>query len=410
MADSQYRRTSDNRYRYVALDKDGKTVRGTANAADPDALYDYLLSGGLYMQSATKIGGTKRKVKISAKQLSEFCLQLSQLLASGISLVRALTIVSEEEELKPDIRGVYESLLAELRKGTVLSVALDMQDAFPPLMIAMIRAGEETGSLDKVTARLSVHYEKEHQLNQQVKSAMTYPCVLGVLAVGVVIILMTFVLPQFGDLFDMMEELPAMTLFLMDFSDFLIHKWYVVLIVAVLIAVAIRILWSVPGIKLIIDRTVLEIPLIGPMNRVICTARFARTLSSLYSSGVPIVVALQTGRDTVGNSYIAAQFDRAITEIRSGVNLSVALEPIDGFHRKLTSTIRVGEETGQLDAMLNSVADAMEYDSQQASLRIMKILEPAMIVFMAGVVGFIMIAVMSPIMQSYGAIEGSANL
>ena len=172
----------------------------------------------------------------------------------------------------------------------------------------------------------------------------------------------------------------------------------------------IRALLRIPAVRLEMDRRKLKMPVFGPLNQVICTARFARTISSLYSSGLPIVTALQTARDTIGNAYIVSQFDDVLVQVRSGVSLSAALETVDGFQRKLCSSIAVGEETGRLDSMLDSIADSMEYDAQQASKRMMTILEPMLIVLMAFVVGFIIIAVMSPIIGSYSAIESSGNV
>ena len=176
------------------------------------------------------------------------------------------------------------------------------------------------------------------------------------------------------------------------------------------LAAALRALLRVPSVRLALDRGKLTMPVFGKLHRIICTARFARTISSLYASGLPIITALQTARDTIGNAYIVSQFDAVLAQVRSGVSLSAALESVDGFQRKLCSSIAVGEETGQLDSMLDSIADSMEYDAQQASRRMMTILEPMLIVLMAFVVGFIIIAVMSPIIGSYSAIESSGNV
>ena len=176
------------------------------------------------------------------------------------------------------------------------------------------------------------------------------------------------------------------------------------------LAAALRALLRVPSVRLALDRGKLTMPVFKQLHRIICTASFARTISSLYASGLPIITALQTARDTIGNAYIASQFDAVLAQVRSGVSLSAALESVDGFQRKLCSSIAVGEETGQLDSMLDSIADSMEYAAQQASRRMMTILEPMLIVLMAFVVGFIIIAVMSPIIGSYSAIESSGNV
>lgn len=410
MAASDNRRPSGGHtlFRYTAKDIDGRTVRGTMEAADYDALYAQLLEQGLYPQHITGRGADRRPRTLRPQELSDLCRQLSTLLASGVSLVRALTIISQDEGISAGLRRVYESVLSEVRKGASLSDALEAQQVFPTLMLGMVRAGEGSGRLDRVAERLAVHYEKAHQMNQQVRSALMYPMILAVLSVAVVIV--TFVLPQFSDLFSTMDSLPAVTLALMAFSDFMVTKWYLLLLGLAALAAALRALLRVPSIRLALDRCRLTMPVFGPLCRVICTARFARTISSLYASGLPIITALQTARDTIGNAYIASQFDAVLAQVRSGVSLSAALESVDGFQRKLCSSIAVGEETGRLDSMLDSIADSMEYDAQQASRRMMTILEPLLIVLMAFVVGFIIIAVMSPIIGSYSAIEGTGTV
>jgi len=410
MAASDNRRPSGGHtlFRYTAKDIDGRTVRGTMEAADYDALYAQLLEQGLYPQRVTGRGADRRPRTLRPQELSDLCRQLSTLLASGVSLVRALTIISQDEGISAGLRRVYESVLSEVRKGSSLSDALEAQQVFPALMLGMVRAGEGSGRLDRVAERLAVHYEKAHQMNQQVKSALMYPMILAVLSVAVVIV--TFVLPQFSDLFSTMDSLPAVTLALMAFSNFMVTKWYLLLLGLAALAAALRALLRVPSVRLALDRGKLTMPVFGKLHRIICTARFARTISSLYASGLPIITALQTARDTIGNAYIVSQFDAVLAQVRSGVSLSAALESVDGFQRKLCSSIAVGEETGQLDSMLDSIADSMEYDAQQASRRMMTILEPMLIVLMAFVVGFIIIAVMSPIIGSYSAIESSGNV
>lgn len=315
-------------------------------AADYDTLYTQLLAQGLYLQSATCRGAGRKPRTLRPQELSDLCRQLSTLLASGVSLVRALTIISQDEGISAGLRRIYESVLGEVRKGSSLSAALEAQQVFPPLMLGMIRAGEGSGKLDQVAERLAIHYEKAHQMNQQVKSALMYPMILAILAVAVVIVIVTFVLPQFSDLFSTMDSLPGVT----AGADG-VFQFY--------------------GYQMVSDDTgcrgsghgyphaaahsgrpagngprKLKMPVFGPLNQVICTARFARTISSLYSSGLPIVTALQTARDTIGNAYIVSQFNDVLVQVRSGVSLSAALETVDGFQRKLCSSIAVGEETG----------------------------------------------------------------
>ena len=285
---------------------------------------------------------------------------------------------------------------------------METKNCFPELMIGMIRSGEGSGNIDAVMERLSLHYERENRLKHQVRSAMTYPVVLLVMCVAVVILIVTFILPQFDELFSQMESLPAVTEWLMAASDFLVHQWHILLLVIFVLAVMLQIIFKIYKIRRAIDYMKVHLPVVGRLNKIIYTARFARTLSSLYSSGMPIVGALKTAGKTIGNVYVEEQFEQVTVTVRSGVPLSQALREVDGLVRKLASTILIGEESGRLDTMLDSIAMTMEEEAEAATKRLMTLLEPALICLMAVVVGFIIIAVMLPIYESYGAIEGSA--
>ncbi len=286
---------------------------------------------------------------------------------------------------------------------------MEKQGVFPDLMLGMVRAGESNGSLDGVMTRLAGYYAQDDKLSRQVRSAMTYPAILAAVSLAAVLIIFTFVLPEFKDLFADMENLPLFTVMLMDFSDFLVTKWYAAAAAPVVLGVAVHTLLRFPRVRLALDKWKLKTRLfgLGRLNSLICTARFARTISSLYSSGMPLDAVLQTGRATIGNRYLEGQLDEAVVRVCSGEALSDALSRVDGFQRKLTGAIQIGEETGRLDKMLASIAAAMEADAEQASKRMVTLLEPALIVFMAVIVGFIMIGVMMPITGSYGVIERS---
>ena len=397
-------------YRYAARDERGRTRRGTMTALDEADLYDRLLAQGLYLRSSAKKRTRGGKKRLKTKSLAEFCRQLSNLLGAGVSLAPALEMIAKDESMDAAQRRIYADVLSQVRRGVDFSAALESEGVFPRLMLGMIRAGEGTGDLARVAGRLALQFEKQYQMEQRLRSAMVYPAVLGVLAVAVVIIIVTFVLPQFEDLFSTMTELPAATRALIAFSNFLTAKWYAVALVIAALVVAVRTVLRMPAVRLRHDRTKLRLPLLGRLFRTICTARFARALGSLYASGMPIVNALSVARESVGNAYISGQFDAVLASVRSGAELSAALSQVDGLQNKLIAAIRVGEQTGRLDTMLDSAAEIMEYDAQQASARMVTILEPMLIVIMALVVGFIMVAVMGPIIGSYSAIEGSANL
>ena len=396
-------------YQYTAKNEKGKTVRGTAAAPSPEALYAQLRTEGLYLMDQREAGTGKRSVRpLKTAQVADFCRSLGTLLAAGVPLVRAFAILGEEEGLDPKAKAVYEAVRTELRKGVPLSDAMEAQaPAFPALLVAMLRSAESTGSIDKACLRMANHYEKEHKLDQEVGNSLMYPAILGVLIVVVLLILMGYVVPQFEEMFAQMETLPLPTVILLGISDFLKANWLLVALGAAVLAVGVRSLFLLPAVRLQWDRFILHAPVVGRLNRKICTARFARTLSNLYSSGVPIVMALQSGQQTVGNRWIASQFDGVLTSVRAGHPLSESLKEVDGFERKLSSTVMVGEETGKLDSMLATTSETMDYEAEMATKKLMTLIEPVMIVVMAVMVAFVIIAVILPIYLSYGTIGGS---
>ena len=357
-------------FRYTAKSMEGKIQRGTMEAAGEGVLQQMLKEQGLYLIEAKDAAAVKKHKKLNARQLSEFSKELSTLLASGVSIVRALEIIAEEDGISPVTKALYLDILAELKRGLSLSEAMEMKQCFPELMLGMIRSGEGSGNIDAVMNRLALHYERENRLKQQVQSAMTYPMVLLVMSILVVILIVTFILPQFEELFAEMESLPVVTEILMGISDFLVTQWYVALLVIFLLFIILRTVGKIYKVRRTIDYIKVHMPVAGKLNKVIYTARFSRTLSSLYSSGMPIASALQTAGGTVGNVYVEEQFDKVISMVRSGIPLSQALREVDGFLRKLSSTIMVGEESGRLDAMLDSIAMTMEEEAEAATKRL----------------------------------------
>ena len=196
-------------YRYTAKNMDGKTLRGTMEASGESALFQQLREQGLFLIEAKDTTGEKKRRKLSSKQLQEFCKELSALLMAGVTIVRALEIITGEEGISGSARAVYQEILTELKKGVSLSEAMEQQECFPQLMLGMVRSGEGNGNIDRVMERLSLHYEKENRLHHQVRAALTYPIILLVMCAAVVVLIVTFILPQFEELFSEMESLPA---------------------------------------------------------------------------------------------------------------------------------------------------------------------------------------------------------
>lgn len=393
------------KYQYQARDKQGKLKTGNMTALDEDELYQRLKENDLYLVEAEDVLDGKKHHPLAPLMLSEFNRELGDMLRAGITLVRALTILSQEETRKPKEREILAAVLKLVRQGEAVSDAMEKQTgAFPLLMINMYRAAETGGNLSDTAARLAVHYEKEHQMNTKIKGATTYPKILCILAVVVVFFIMSFILPQLSDLFDNLTTLPLPTRILFGFGAF-VRGHYKLLIGIVFILVVVFVLLS--KMRAVIhfkDKWKIKIPVIGKLLKIVYTARFARSLSSLYCAGIPIVTAMQIVKKTIGNTYIEGQFEQAIALLREGRSLSEAIDSIDGFMRKLASVIRVGEESGDLGKMLDSIADSFDYESEMAVGRLISYLEPLLIVIMAGFIGFIMVAVMLPIYDSYSAI------
>ncbi|MCL2677898.1 MAG: type II secretion system F family protein [Clostridiales bacterium] len=391
-------------YNYTAKDKAGKTVRGVQDAADSGELLQTLRDLGFFLLNFEMQEKTQTGVRMRGKELADFNRQLNAMLSSGITLLRALEIIMRRD-MKKQMRTVYEKLYTSLLMGVAMSDAMEAQGkVFPPLLINMYRSGEASGTLDITAARMAEHYDKEYQLQGKVKSAMAYPMVLLGLTVLVMIILFTFVLPRFEVILNQVEKLPGLTVFVMGISQVLTAYWYWILLGTVLLIAAVRGILSYPPVRLRFDRFKLRMPVFGPLQRIIITARFSRTLASLYASGMSILTTLQIARGTVGNAFIASQFDELINDVRTGSSLAAALEKMEGFDKKLCATVGVGEESGRLESMLISVADSFDYEANEASGRMVSILQPIMIIIMAVVIALVIFSVLGPLLSLYGEI------
>lgn len=395
-------------FRYIAQNEKGKRIFGRMDAADELDLAARLKQNGLMLISFQSRSGEARMKALSDQELSDFFRQLSELTGAGITLVRALYIIMQEDELKSHLKRACDGLARSIRQGNAVSDAMEQQGVFPALAVNMLRAAEASGTLDQTAVRLSVYYDKQYKLKSRLKTATLYTKVLCIVIIAAVAFIMAFVMPQFADMFSQLESLPAPTRFLMWLSDTIVTKWPVIIVFAVMLLMAGILVMRIGWVRLQWDKLLLRMPLLGKQKQIICTAQFARTLSSLYSSGLPIIAALNLAGKTIGNGYIESQFDRVLADVRGGESLSDALDQVDGFAKKLISSIRVGEESGSLDSMLLSIADALDYDSEQAMNRLLGYLEPLLIIVMAGIVGFIMLAVIVPIYESYSVLEAGA--
>ena len=391
-------------YRYRAQDSKGKITKGKAEAYDETDLQRRFHDAGMLLLEAKPVSKEIALKPLKKMQLADFARQLGTLVKAGVTLVKAIEIVAGDESISDYERQLYLKLRDRVVQGVALSNAMqELDPAFPPLLIFMIKAAETSGTLDTTCLRLADQYTRESQLEQTAKNSLTYPKILGALLVVVMLILFGYVLPQFEEMFATLPKLPLATRILMGMSDFVKTKWYILLIAIALIIFFFKIITKMPTVAYYIDMIKTKGKW-GQLLKVIYSGRFARTMSSLYSSGIPIYNCIQIAKSTIGNRYIEAQFDEVERKVLGGASVSSALVDVDGFVGKLSATIKVGEETGMLGSMLESVANDLDFYSEQALIRLTSYIEPVMIVIMAAGVGFIMIAIIKPIYGSYATI------
>jgi len=391
-------------YKYTAQNSKGNRISGRLTVSDERELAKILHEKDQSLIDATLLEKPLALKPLKKSQLSDFCRQIGELIQSGISILRALEIESSDESITPYEKQLYTKLRDRVVQGIALSAAMEeLSPAFPPLMINMYRSAESSGNLDSTSLRLATQYQKENRIESEARNALTYPKILAVLIVAVVAIIFGYIMPQFEELFSEIPVLPLSTRILIGISGFVSGYWYVLIIAGFFIWLFGGIISRIPSVRLLIDRLKIRGPL-GKHQKTIYSARFARTMSSLYSAGIPIDQCIIIAKQTIGNTYIEAQFTEVLRTVRAGGLLSAALEKVDGFVSKLPAVVRVGEETGSLDSMLQSAADNLDFASEQALSRMVKYVEPVMIVIMALIVGFIMIGVIIPIYQSYSTI------
>jgi type IV pilus assembly protein PilC len=398
-------------YNYSAVDAAGKHMSGAIEAQTLPLAIQKLKEKGLFILEAEDKVETQVKAqatmakKIKLKPLAVFCRQFATLINAGITAVKALDILyqqTEDKNLRQYVGRIYESV----QKGEAMSEAFRKQGpAFPELFINMLLAGESSGNLDAVLIRLADHYEKENKLKNKVKGAMIYPMVLMTLTIVVVILMLTVVLPQFTSIIlSGGGTLPGPTRLLIGTSDFLKDYWYLVGGIVILLSLGWRAFKRSDKGKLWWDSKKLKIPVVKKSLRMIYSSRFARTLSTLLSSGIQMLQSLEITARVINNQLIHDKLKTAMEDIRKGTTLSIALKKTDQFPPMIYNMINVGEESGLLDDILNKTAAFYDEESEAAIQRLVGLLEPLLIIFMAVVIGFIVIAIALPMFSMYGAV------
>ncbi|MDR0822050.1 MAG: type II secretion system F family protein [Oscillospiraceae bacterium] len=396
-------------YAYTAANSTGKIVNGRERADSPDNLKEKLRERGIFVAKyeETMVGATKKaKYKFKTKKLSLLCRQIASMLEAGVTLVRVMGILVTQEEDKR-AQGVLKEMYEEIQRGNSFSDTLTSRPGvFPDLFVSMVIAGEAAGNLDIIMARVSDHYAKENKLNNKIKGAMIYPIILGVLMVGVVLVLFTFVLPMFIDMLPSEDEIAPLTKILLNISDFLTSKWYILIAVIVGLVIGSKAALTVPVVRLGWDRILCKFPKVGPLLMTIYTARFARTMSNLFASGLQIVECLEKAIWVCGNAFLIDRFRHIVDEVKRGESMSEAIVRENLFENIFTSMILIGEESGRLDEMLQKSADYYDEESDSAISRLVSMMEPLMIIVMGIAVGFVLAGIF-PLM--YGSFAGIAD-
>ncbi|MBD2522830.1 type II secretion system F family protein [Nostoc sp. FACHB-133] len=337
-------------------------------------------------------------VKVSVKDKAVFSRQFAVLMNAGVAIVRSLGVLSEQCS-NTKLKQALVDISTDVQSGMNLSEAMRKHpDCFDGLYVSMIQAGEVGGVLDEVLNRLAKLLEDVARLQNQIKSAMSYPTVVGFIAVAIFLGMTIFLIPIFATIFVQLGiTLPPLTQFLMDASKFLRSPGAIVLLASLIgLKFAFTQYGKTPVGRITIDRFSLKLPLFGDLIQKSSVARFSRTFGSLTRSGVPILTCLEIVRDTSGNQVIANAIDAARMEIQQGGMISIALQKDAVFPAMAIQMISIGEETGELDAMLMKVADFYEDEVEQAVKAMTSILEPVMIVVLGGMVGTILLAMYLP--------------
>jgi type IV pilus assembly protein PilC len=424
------------RYNYVALDARGQEATGLLEAASTNAAINQLRQAGYFPTSvfeealarpdgkaarrrAAKMARVTKpraktsivlfqRTKIKPKILMIFTRQLATLIDSGLPLLRSLTVLAKQERDKV-LKNTINKLADSVQSGNTFSDALALHPRiFNDLYVNMVKAGEVGGVMELVLNRLSEFQEKAAKIKNKVVAAMVYPMIVMTMAVAIMGFLLVFIVPKFEAIFhDMLgnKPLPAITTFVIGASN-LVKNHGLVLVGAVIAAVALyKFFGRTRGGRFLIDSFKLRVPLFGDLNRKTAISRFARTLGTLVTSGVPILQALTITRETAGNAAIAAAISQVHDSVKEGESIVQPLEASRAFPPMVVSMIDVGEETGKLPDMLLKIADVYDDEVDNAVAALTSMLEPIMIVFLAVIVGTIVLALFTPLISIISGLQ-----
>ncbi|RSL32264.1 type II secretion system F family protein [Salibacterium salarium] len=399
-------------FQYKGLNKKGQIVSGKKKGASTNDVKEKLYKQGIAAKELKILEGVLYKdlsigKKVSTKEFVLFLRQLSTLLQAGITLVEAMNILIRQTE-KKSFRIILSELENELRAGVSFSEATSKYPSvFSSLFVNMVRAGEASGNLDGILDRLASLFEKQYDTRRKVISALTYPSVIGVVAVAVVFFLLMFIVPTFADMYESFDaELPTITLMVLNAGELFGRWWWIVLVTISIVPFLMKVGRRQSSVFLhYTDFALLKLPIFGVLLQKAAIARMTRTLSSLLGSSVPIISSLSIAQRVSGNEIISVTLQKAKGEVERGESIASPLEKDWVFPPMVTQMIAVGETSGSLDSMLSKVADYYEAEVDATTDQIKSLIEPIMILILAAVVGIIVASIAVPMFDMFDAVQ-----
>ena len=399
-------------YEYTALDRAGKTKKGILDADSTVAARQKLRGSGIFPVEVKEALSKPKGIPsgpvsligllkgVKPGEIFAMTRQLSILLGAGVPLVKSL-----EALISQITNSMLQKIMAQIKEsvneGNSLAFSLSQHPKFfSNLYVNMVDSGEASGSLDVVLGRLAEFGEHQQALRGRFKAALAYPAFMSLIGTVVLFFLITFIVPNITKIFtDMHQTLPLPTVVLIEVSNLMLSFWWVILIAFLIGIVILKQSKKRPGVHYIWDKLKLHIPVFGPINQKIALARFGRTLGSLLQSGVPLITALQIVGKIVDNSLIAKAIDNAVDEIQAGRSLASTLDQSRWFPSIAVQMMAVGEQSGELEGMLNKIADTYEREVESHIMALTSMLEPVMILVMGLIVGFVVISILLPIFE-----------
>ncbi|WP_047150614.1 type II secretion system F family protein [Aneurinibacillus tyrosinisolvens] len=399
-------------FTYEAIERGGKKRKGKVDSINKAAAVSELKQQGVYVSSIKEEKKSFLQMEVSlgspvkSQHFIVFLRQLATLIHAGLGIVDCVHILSQQSESKA-LRKALSEVEADIQRGSQLSEACAKHpQIFESLFLSMLRAGEASGNIEIVLDRMATFYEKSHYTREKIKSAMTYPITMLILAVGVTAYLLTNVVPMFVGMFsDFGAELPAITKTVLAISNSLVSTWYLYMAVFIGLVVGFRLLLRSPRGRYLFDYALLKMPIFGSLFQKGSLARLTRTLSTLFSSSVPILQALTIVQDVADNKVVGEAIAASKESLRQGRPLSEPLKKSWVFPPLVTHMIAIGEETGSMDTMLEKIADFYEAEVDNMVDRVKALIEPIMIVVLAVIIGAIVLSIMVPMFEIFNKIR-----